>query len=73
LRTASRVHVGASIGVVAVRRDEQRCAAEMLRAADAAMYRAKATGAATCRSGDVAEAVVRRQKSTRRAAQPIRA
>ena len=69
----SRVHVGASIGVVAVQPDEQRCAAEMLRAADAAMYRAKTTGAATCHSGDVAEAVVRRQKSTRRAAQPIRA
>jgi diguanylate cyclase (GGDEF)-like protein/PAS domain S-box-containing protein len=69
----SRAHVGASIGVVAVRPDEQRCAAEMLRAADAAMYRAKATGAATCHSGDVAEAVVRRQKSTPRAAQPIRA
>jgi diguanylate cyclase (GGDEF)-like protein/PAS domain S-box-containing protein len=69
----SRVHVGASIGVVAVRPDEQRCAAEILRAADAAMYRAKTTGAATCHSGDVAEAVVRRQKSTRRAAQPIRA
>jgi diguanylate cyclase (GGDEF)-like protein/PAS domain S-box-containing protein len=69
----SRVHVGASIGVVAVRPDEQRCAAEMLRAADAAMYRAKTTGAATCHSGDVAEAAVRRQKSTRRAAQPIRA
>ena len=69
----SRAHVGASIGVVAVRPDEQRCAAEMLRAADAAMYRAKTTGAATCHSGDVAEAVVRRQKSTRRAAQPVRA
>jgi diguanylate cyclase (GGDEF)-like protein/PAS domain S-box-containing protein len=69
----SRVRVGASIGVVAVRPDEQRCAAEMLRAADAAMYRAKATGVATCHSGDVAEAVVRRHKSTRPAAQPIRA
>ena len=40
----SRVHVGASIGVVAVQPDEQRCAAEMLRAADAAMYQAKTTG-----------------------------
>jgi diguanylate cyclase (GGDEF)-like protein/PAS domain S-box-containing protein len=60
----SRVHVGASIGVVAVQPDEQRCAAEMLRAADAAMYRAKTTGVATCHSGDVAEAVVRHQKST---------
>jgi diguanylate cyclase (GGDEF)-like protein/PAS domain S-box-containing protein len=69
----SRVRVGASIGVVAVQPDEQRCAAEMLRAADAAMYRAKTTGAATCHSGDVAEAVGRRQKSTPRAAQPIRA
>jgi diguanylate cyclase (GGDEF)-like protein/PAS domain S-box-containing protein len=62
---ASRVHVGASIGVVAVQPDDQRCAAEMLRAADAAMYRAKATGVATCHSGDVAEAMVRHQKSTR--------
>jgi GGDEF domain-containing protein len=65
--------VGASIGVVAVQPDEQRCAAEMLRAADAAMYRAKTTGVATCHSGDVAEAVVRSQKSSRRAVQPIRA
>jgi diguanylate cyclase (GGDEF)-like protein/PAS domain S-box-containing protein len=69
----SRAHVGASIGVVAVRPDEQRCAAEMLRAADAAMYRAKTTGAATCHSSDVGEAVERRQKPTRSAAQPIRA
>ena len=68
----SRVHVGASIGVVAVRPGEQRCAAEMLRAADAAMYRAKSTGAATCHSGDAAE-VARRQKASRRAVQPLRA
>ena len=38
-RPTSRVHIGASIGVVAVLPDEQRCAAEILRAADAAMYR----------------------------------
>jgi diguanylate cyclase (GGDEF)-like protein/PAS domain S-box-containing protein len=69
----SRVHVGASIGIVAVQPDDQRCAAEMLRAADAAMYRAKTTGVATCHSADVAETVVRQQKSTRPAAQPIRA
>jgi hypothetical protein len=37
------------------------------------MYRAKTTGAATCHSGDVADTVVRHQKSTRRAAQPVRA
>ena len=69
----SRVQVSASIGVVAVHPEEQRCAAEMLRAADAAMYRAKTTGGATCHSGDVDEALVRRQKATRRAAQPVRA
>jgi diguanylate cyclase (GGDEF)-like protein/PAS domain S-box-containing protein len=62
-----RVNVSASIGVVAVRRDEQRCAAEMLRAADAAMYQAKTTGGATCHAGDAADAAVRRPKSTRRA------
>ncbi|MCV7333358.1 diguanylate cyclase [Mycobacterium cookii] len=68
-----RAHVSASIGVVAVQPDEQRCAAEMLRAADAAMYRAKETGAATCHSSDAADVVVRRQKPNRRAAQPVRA
>jgi diguanylate cyclase (GGDEF)-like protein/PAS domain S-box-containing protein len=67
-----RVNISASIGVVAVRPDEQRCAAEMLRAADAAMYRAKATGGATCHSGDVTEPKVRRQKPARRAGQPAR-
>ncbi len=70
---ARRVHVGASIGVVAVQPGEQRCAAEILRAADAAMYRAKTTGAATCHFGDVAEVHAGRPKSTRIAAQPIRA
>ncbi|MGA9491111.1 MAG: diguanylate cyclase, partial [Mycobacterium sp.] len=70
----SRVQVGASIGVVAVRPGEQRCAAEMLRAADAAMYRAKSTGAATCHSGDATEAAVaRRQKASRHARQAVRA
>jgi diguanylate cyclase (GGDEF)-like protein/PAS domain S-box-containing protein len=62
---AARVNISASIGVLAVRPGEQHCAAEMLRAADAAMYRAKATGGATCHFGDVAEALVRR--SVRRA------
>jgi diguanylate cyclase (GGDEF)-like protein/PAS domain S-box-containing protein len=60
-----RVQVGASIGVVAVPPDEQRCAAEILCAADAAMYRAKTTGAPTCHSGDVAEAAVLRKKPAR--------
>jgi diguanylate cyclase (GGDEF)-like protein/PAS domain S-box-containing protein len=64
---ATRVRISASIGVVAVREGEQRCAAEMLRAADAAMYRAKTTGgAATCHSGDVADVVPLRPKSLRR-------
>ena len=58
----SRVNISASIGVVAVRPDEQRCAAEMLRAADAAMYRAKTTGEATCHFGDVTEAKGKRPK-----------
>ena len=56
VRADDRVNVSASIGVVAVRAGEQRCAAEVLRAADAAMYRAKTTGGATCHSGDGAEA-----------------
>jgi diguanylate cyclase (GGDEF)-like protein/PAS domain S-box-containing protein len=68
----SRVQVGASIGVVAVRPDEQRCAAEVLRAADAAMYQAKTTGASTCHSGEVAEAAVLRKKPARRVGQPVR-
>jgi diguanylate cyclase (GGDEF)-like protein/PAS domain S-box-containing protein len=56
----TRVNVSASIGVVAVRAGEQRCAAEVLRAADAAMYRAKTTGGATCHSGEGAEGVPQR-------------
>ena len=68
----SRVNVGASIGVVAVQPEEQRCAAEILRAADAAMYRAKTTGRATCHSGDGAEAVARRHTSDLRAPRPAR-
>ncbi|MGA8327777.1 MAG: diguanylate cyclase, partial [Mycobacterium sp.] len=67
-----RVNVGASIGVVAVLPDERRCAAEILRAADAAMYQAKTTGAFTCHSGDVVDARERRQKSDRRAVSPAR-
>jgi diguanylate cyclase (GGDEF)-like protein len=67
-----RVQVGASIGVVAVGPDEQRCAAEVLRAADAAMYQAKTTGASTCHAGDVVEAATLRKKPARRAGQPIR-
>jgi diguanylate cyclase (GGDEF)-like protein/PAS domain S-box-containing protein len=69
---ASRVQVGASIGVVAVCPDEQRCAAEILRAADAAMYQAKATGTATCHSGEIVEAAVLPKKPARRAGQPVR-
>ena len=63
-----RVHIGASIGVVAVDSDEQRCAAEILHAADAAMYRAKTTGGTTCHYSEIASAPVRRQKSARRPA-----
>jgi diguanylate cyclase (GGDEF)-like protein/PAS domain S-box-containing protein len=62
---ATRAQIGASIGVVTVRPGEQRCAAEVLRAADAAMYRAKTTGGATCHSGDGAEAVAPRHRSAR--------
>jgi PleD family two-component response regulator len=69
---ASRVQVGASIGVVAVCPDEQRCAAEILRAADAAMYLAKTTGTSTCHSGEIVEAAVVRKKPARRAGQPVR-
>jgi diguanylate cyclase (GGDEF)-like protein/PAS domain S-box-containing protein len=69
---ATRVQISASIGVVTVRPGEQRCAAEVLRAADAAMYRAKTTGGATCHSGDGAEAVARRHESARRAPRPAR-
>ena len=67
-----RVQVGASIGVVAVGPDEQRCAAEVLRAADAAMYQAKMTGASTCHAGDIVEAATLRKKPARRAGQPVR-
>jgi diguanylate cyclase (GGDEF)-like protein/PAS domain S-box-containing protein len=67
-----RVSISASIGVVAVRPDEQRCAAEVLRAADAAMYRAKTTGRATCHFGDVTDAKERRPKPVRRGGQPAR-
>jgi diguanylate cyclase (GGDEF)-like protein/PAS domain S-box-containing protein len=69
---ATRVNVSASIGVLAVRPGEQRCAAETLRAADAAMYQAKAIGGATCHFGDLAEARVRHRKSVRRARQTTR-
>ncbi|WP_428339809.1 diguanylate cyclase [Mycobacterium sp.] len=69
---ANRVRISASIGVVTVRPGEQRCAAEVLRAADAAMYRAKTTGGATCHSGDGAEASARRPKPAWRAARPTR-
>jgi diguanylate cyclase (GGDEF)-like protein/PAS domain S-box-containing protein len=63
----TRVRISASMGVVTVRPGEQRCAAEVLRAADAAMYRAKTTGAATCHAGDVTEAAAIRRKPARRA------
>ena len=67
-----RVHIGASIGVVAVHSDEQRCAAEILRAADAAMYQAKTTGGTTCHYSEIASAPARRRQPSRRAAQPVR-
>jgi diguanylate cyclase (GGDEF)-like protein/PAS domain S-box-containing protein len=67
-----RVNISASIGVVAVRPGEQRCAAEVLRAADAAMYRAKVTGGATCHSRDHGDAVARGQKSAGRFARAAR-
>jgi diguanylate cyclase (GGDEF)-like protein/PAS domain S-box-containing protein len=67
-----RVHIGASIGVVAVHSDEQRCAAEILRAADAAMYQAKTTGGATCHYSEIASAPAHRKQPSRRAAQPVR-
>jgi diguanylate cyclase (GGDEF)-like protein len=62
-----RVHIGASIGVIAVRPGERRSAAEMLRAADAAMYQAKSTGAATCHYGDISRTAMRRGRAARRA------
>jgi diguanylate cyclase (GGDEF)-like protein len=62
----SRVHVSASIGVVTMLPGEHRCASEILRAADAAMYRAKTTGGATCHSGDIIEADGRGTKPARR-------
>lgn len=68
----SRVNIGASIGVVAVNSDEQRCAAEILRAADAAMYQAKTTGATTCHYSEIASAPARRRQPAPRAAQPVR-
>jgi diguanylate cyclase (GGDEF)-like protein/PAS domain S-box-containing protein len=61
------VYVSASVGVVVVRPGERRGAAEMLRAADAAMYQAKSAGKGTCHHGDIAEAAVRRGRSARRA------
>ena len=67
-----RVHIGASIGVVAVRVDEKRCAAEILRAADAAMYQAKTTGGTTCYYSESASAPAGRRPRSRRAAQPFR-
>jgi len=67
-----RVQIGASIGVVAVQSDEQRCAAEILRAADAAMYQAKTTGGTTCHHSEVASAPARRRQPARRAGQPAR-
>jgi diguanylate cyclase (GGDEF)-like protein/PAS domain S-box-containing protein len=67
-----RVHIGASIGVVAVHSDEQRCAAEILRAADAAMYQAKTTGGATCHHSEIASAPAHSSQPSRRAAQPVR-
>lgn len=45
--TATCARISASIGVVAVRADEQRSAGEILRDADRAMYEAKATGHGT--------------------------
>ncbi|HXO12128.1 MAG TPA: diguanylate cyclase [Mycobacterium sp.] len=68
-----RVQIGASIGVVAVHSDEQRCAAEILRAADAAMYQAKTTGGATCHHSEIASAPAGRRQPSRRAAQSSRA
>jgi diguanylate cyclase (GGDEF)-like protein/PAS domain S-box-containing protein len=67
-----RVNIGASIGVVAVHSDEQRCAAEILRAADAAMYQAKTTGGTTCHYSESAAAPARGRQPPRRAAQPVR-
>ena len=66
-----RVHIGASIGVVAVQSDEQRCAAEILRAADAAMYQAKTTGGTTCHYSEIAAAPARRRQPSRRAVVPV--
>jgi diguanylate cyclase (GGDEF)-like protein/PAS domain S-box-containing protein len=68
----SRVQISASIGVVALRPDEQRSAAEILCAADAAMYRAKTAGASTCHADEVVEAAVVRKRPARRAGQPVR-
>ncbi|MDT5413145.1 MAG: hypothetical protein QOG14_5365 [Mycobacterium sp.] len=62
-----RVNIGASIGVVAVHSDEQRCAAEILRAADAAMYQAKTTGGTTCHYSESASAPARHRQPSRRA------
>ncbi len=67
-----RVNISASIGIVAVRPGEQRCAAEVLRAADAAMYRAKVSGGATCHSRDHGDALARGQKAIGRFSQAAR-
>jgi len=67
-----RAHIGASIGVVAVHSDEQRCAAEILRAADAAMYQAKTTGGTTCHHSEIASAPAHPRQPSQRAAQPVR-
>jgi diguanylate cyclase (GGDEF)-like protein/PAS domain S-box-containing protein len=64
---ARRVRIGASIGVVAVHSDEQRCAAEILRAADAAMYQAKTTGGTTCHYSEITSAPAPRRLPSRRA------
>jgi diguanylate cyclase (GGDEF)-like protein len=64
----SHVQISASIGVVTVPSDEQRCAGDILRAADAAMYQAKATGEATCHFDEVGDAAVRRHKQGSRSA-----
>jgi diguanylate cyclase (GGDEF)-like protein/PAS domain S-box-containing protein len=58
----SRVQISASIGVVTMPLDGQRCAGEILRAADAAMYQAKTTGEATCHFDEVGDTAVRRRK-----------
>ncbi|MFZ0719181.1 diguanylate cyclase [Mycobacterium sp.] len=68
----TRVNIGASIGVVAVHSDEQRCAAEILHAADAAMYQAKTIGGTTCHYSETASAPARRRQPSRRAVESVR-